>query len=46
MMVIQEYDVLELRIGINVDDHRSVLALLKKQRERPEKFSPERGFEP
>ena len=37
IMVIHECHVLELRIGMNVHDHRKVLALLKQQRERPEK---------
>ena len=36
---------LEMRIGMNEFDHH-ILALLEQQRERPEKFSPERGFEP
>ena len=36
-MAMHEYHVLELRIGMNVHDHPSVLALLNKQRERPEK---------
>lgn len=40
-----ECHVLELRIGMNVKDHRSFSALLKQQGERPEKFRPERGFE-
>ena len=29
---------------MNVDDHRSFLALLKQQLERPEKVMSERGF--
>lgn len=35
-----------MRVGMNEFDHRNVLAQLKQQRERPEKFRPERGFEP
>ena len=46
MMVIHECHVLELRIGLNVYDHRSVLALLKQQKERSEKSRLERVFEP
>ena len=46
MVKIHECHVLELRIGMNVKDHRSFSALLlKQQRERPENFRPERGFE-
>ena len=45
IVVIREYDALELRIGINVDVHRMFFALLKQQRERPEKFRHERGFD-
>ena len=37
--------VFQMRIGMNEFD-RSILTLLKQQRERPEKFKPERGFEP
>ena len=44
-MKIHECHLLERRIGMNVKDHRSFSALLKQQRERPEKFRPERGFE-
>ena len=32
-------------IGTNEFDH-GILALLKQQQERPEKFKPEWGFEP
>ena len=39
------FHVFEMRIGMNEFDHR-ILALLEQQRERPEKFRPERGFEP
>ena len=35
--VINECHVLELRIRMNGYDHRSFLALLKQERERPEK---------
>ena len=35
-----------MRIGLNEFDHRIVLTLFKQQRERPEKFSPDQGFEP
>ena len=46
LMIIQEFfHVFEMRIGRTEFDHR-ILALLKQQRERPEKFRPERGFEP
>ena len=36
--------VFEMQIGMDEFDHR-ILALLKQQRQRPEKFRPERGFE-
>ena len=39
------FHVFEMRIGMNEFDPR-ILALLEQQRERPEKFRPERGFEP
>ena len=46
MMLIQEFIlVLELRMGMNEFDHR-ILSLPKQQREMPEKFWPERGYEP
>ena len=37
--------VFEMWIGMNIYDHRNVLALLKQQRESPEKFRPDPGFE-
>ena len=40
------FHLFELRIGMNEFDHRSFLSLLKQQRERPEKFRPQRIFEP
>ena len=41
------FHVFELRIEMNEFDHRSFfISPLKQQRERPEKFGPERGFEP
>ena len=46
MMVIHECHVLEPQTGMNADDHRSFLALLKQQQERPEKFRPEWEFKP
>ena len=39
MMMINECHVLELH-EMNVNDHRSFLALLNQQRERPEIFRP------
>ena len=39
------FHVFEMRIRMNEFDHR-ILALLEQQRERPEKFRLERGFEP
>ena len=42
-MIIQGF-VFEMQSGMNEFDHR-ILALLKQQRERPEKFRPERRFE-
>ena len=39
------FHVFEMRIGMYEFGHR-ILALLEQQRERPEKFRPERGFEP
>ena len=46
MVVIQECHLVELRIRMNVYDHRSFSALQMQQREKPEKSSPEREFEP
>ena len=37
MVVIHEYDALELRIGINVYDHRSFLALHKQAAARKDR---------
>ena len=39
------FHVFEMRMGMNIYDHPNVLALLKQQLERPEKFRPEQGFE-
>ena len=47
MMVIHEFHVLGLRIGIFGNDPCSFLVLLNKQQgESPKKSSPERGFKP
>ena len=46
MMMIQEFfEVFEMQIGMNEFGHH-ILALLKQQRERPEKIRPEWGFKP
>ena len=39
------FHVFEMWIGMNIYDHRNVLALLKQHRERPEKFRPDPEFE-
>ena len=44
VIIMQEFE-FEMRCGINELDHR-ILSPLKQQREGPEKFKPERGFEP
>ena len=44
-MIISFFYVFEMWIGMNEFDHR-ILALLKQQRERPEKFKPDWGFKP
>jgi len=44
IIVIHECHVVELQIGMNVYDERTILVLLKQQQERPEKFRPEERF--
>ena len=45
-MVIYDFHVLFLRIGMNENDCHSFLELLYQQREKPEKLKPGRWFEP